>query len=71
MYNVKKYNEELFTTLFGVTNKIAIKKIRFWLDKLLSKAEKNNICAKLYRKIRNLDTKNIISNKVSCFIKLL
>ena len=66
-WNVKKYDEELFTNLFDVTNKIKIKKIRIEFDRSLS----NEDVKKIYRKIRSLETQNIISNEVSCFIKLL
>ena len=67
--NVKKYDEELFTNLFDVTNKIEIKKFRIRLYSLLSNKQKKNICAKIHKKIRSLETQNIISSEVSCFIK--
>ena len=72
LWDVKKYNEKLFTNLFDVTNKIEIRKICIELDdELLSYEDVKNICAKIYKKIRSLETQNIISNEVSCFIKLL
>ena len=71
LYNVKKYDEELFTILFDLTNKIEIGKIFIHLyDELLS-YEVKNFCGKIYEKIRSLETQNIISNYVSCLIKLI
>ena len=71
IWNVKKYDEELFTNLFDVTNKIEIGKIHIVFYRSLSIEDVKNICAKIYKKIRSLETQNIISNEVSCFIKLL
>ena len=69
LYNVQKYDEELFTILFDLTNKIEIRKICIKLYyKLLSNKVKN-ICAKIKDKIRSFETKNLISNEVSCFSK--
>ena len=72
MWDVKKYDEELFTNLFDVTNKIKIKKICIELDDELLSNEifVKNICRKIFKKIRSLETQFIISNEVSCFIKL-
>ena len=63
---LRKYDEELFTRLFGVTNKIKIYCIK--LNLLLTREEMNKICAKLYKKFRSLETQHIFSNYVSCFI---
>ena len=67
LYGAEKYDEELFTNLFDVINKIEIRKISFKLYSFLSNEDKNNICAKIYKKIRTLETENIISNDVSLF----
>ena len=64
IWNVKKYDEEFFTILFDVTNKIKIKKICIKISSSLSNEDMKNICAK----IRSLETQNIISNEVSCFV---
>ena len=70
--NVEKYDEELFTNLFDVTNKIEIRKISIHLNnQLLSNKDVKNICAKIYNNIRSLKTQNIIFNEVSFFIKLI
>ena len=61
---VKKYNEEFFTNLFDVTNKIEIKEVRVELHELLSNEDVKNICAKIKDKI----TRSIFSKNVSCFI---
>ena len=67
-WDVKKYDEELFTNLFDVTNKIKIRKICIeFEDESLSNEDVKNICAKIYKKIRSLETQSIISNKVSSF----
>ena len=65
---VEKYDEELFTILFGVTNKIEIKKICIKFYWSLSYEDQKYICAKIYRKIRSLEKQNVVSNDVSCFI---
>ena len=65
---VRKYDEELFTILFDVTNKIKIGKICIRFGSLLSNEDVKNICAKIYRKIRSLKTQNMISSEVSYFI---
>ena len=65
MCDVHEYDEELFTNLFDVTNKIKIRKICIEFHRLLSNEDKKNICAKIYKKIRSLETQNIISNEVS------
>ena len=70
IYNVRKYDEKLFTNLFDVTYKIEIRKICIQLYESLISEDIRNICAKIYKKIRNLETQNIISSVVSCFIKL-
>ena len=70
LYRLEKYDEKLFTVLFDVTNKINIRKIRIGLYSLLSPKDRINICAKVYKKIRNLKTQNIISNEVSCLLNL-
>ena len=67
---VMKYDEELFTSFFDLTNKIEIEKIRIQLKFSkwsLSNEDVKNICAKIYKKIRSLETQSIISNKVSSF----
>ena len=66
-WDVKKYDEELFTNLFDVTNKIKIKKICIQFNQSLSNEDMKNI----YKKIISFETQKIISNEVSCFIKLL
>ena len=69
---VEKYDEEIFTILFDVTNKIEIRKISIHLNnRLLSNKDVKNICAKIYNNIRSLKTQNIIFNEVSFFIKLI
>ena len=68
MYDVKKYDKELFTNLYDVTNKIKIKKICIEFYSSLSYEDEKYICTKIYRKIRSLETQNIISNEVSCYI---
>ena len=68
---VRKYDEELFTILFDVTTKTEIRKIRIELYRLLSNEDVKNICAKIEDKIRSFETQNIISNYVSCLIKLI
>ena len=69
LYYVEKYDEELFTNLFDVTNKIEIGKIhiKFNYWSLINEGVEN-VCAKFYKKIRSLKTQNIVSNEVSCFI---
>jgi len=63
--SVKKYDEELFTSLFDLTNKFEIRKICIRFDyRSLSNKDVKNICAKIYKKIRSLETQNIISNEV-------
>ena len=68
IFYVKTYDEELFTSLFDVTNKIEIRKICIELGWGLYKED---ICAKIHKQIRSLETRNIISNEVSCFKKLI
>ena len=70
--DLEEYDEELFTNLFIFTNKIEIRKIRikFYesLFRSLSNEDIKNTCRKFEEKIRRLETQNIISNDVSCFI---
>ena len=70
MYNVKKYDEEVFTTLFDVVNKIDVKKISIGLTRRLcrSQNEMKNIRELICSKISALKTENMISNNVSLFI---
>ena len=68
LFHVLKYDEELFTILFNITNKIEIRKIRIQLKELLSNEDVNNICAKIEDKIRSLETQNIISNEVKAVV---
>ena len=63
IWNVKKYDEEFFTILFDVTNKIKIKKICILSVRSLS----NEDVKKIYKKIRSLETQNIITKEVSSF----
>ena len=65
--NIKQYYNQLFTTYFYFTNKIEIRKIRIKLHWLLSNEDVKNICSKICKKIRSLETQNIISNDVSLF----
>ena len=71
IWNVEKYDEEFFTTLFDFTNKIKIKNICIQFNEFLSNKDVKNICAKIYNNIRSLKTQNIIFNEVSFFIKLI
>ena len=64
LYDAYKYDEELFTNLFDISNKIKIRKICIELNELLSNEDKKNICSKIEDKI----TRSIFSNDVSCFI---
>jgi len=65
LYYVEKYDEELFTNLFDVTNKIEIGKIhiKFGYRSLISE-DVENVFAKFYKKIRSLKTQNVVSNEV-------
>merc|ERR1719376_882340 len=65
IFNVEKYDEELFTTLFDTTNKIYLEKIIIDLnEELLSNKEMKNICAKIDSKIKTFKTENMISNNI-------
>ena len=67
---MRKYDEELFTNVFDVTNKFETKNIRVEVvNELLSNEDKKNICAKIEDKIISFETQNLISNEVSCFSK--
>ena len=66
IWNLEKYDEEFFTNFFDVTNKIEIEKIHIQLS--LRNEDEKKICAKIHEKIRTLETQNITSNEVSCFI---
>ena len=68
LLGLKNYDEELFTNLFDLTNKIEIRKICIWFHSSLSNEDVKNICAKIFKKIRSLETQSIISNEVSCYI---
>ena len=70
MWRVENYDEEFFRSLFDVINKIEIGKICIQLDELLRSNKKvKNICTKIQNHIKNdLQTQNMISNYVSCFI---
>ena len=68
LYNVRKYDEELFTNLFGLRNKIEIRIIFIEFHQSLSNEDVKNFFTKLYKKIRSLQTQNIVSNEVSCFL---
>ena len=67
---VEKYDDEIFTVLFDVMNKIQVGKICIELDDSLlsNKIETKNICTKFHNKLESLQTQNMISNDVSCFI---
>ena len=68
MYDLKNYDEEYFTILFDVTNKIEIRKIHIDFRGLLN----NNDAKNLFVKIVNFETQNTISNEVSfCFTLFL
>ena len=67
---IKKYDDKFLTSFFDVTNKIEIAKISIHTTYKLSNDDKRNVCEKIYEKIRNLETQNMISNEVSYFIKL-
>ena len=60
--NFGKYDEKLFASLFEITNQIEIRRIHCQL--MIDEKDLKS----LFAQIRNLDTKNIISNKVSWFI---
>ena len=64
LYNVEKYDEDLFTILFDFVKKIKIGKIGIDLFLLVSSEDKKNICTKIEDKI----TRSIFSYNVSCFI---
>ena len=63
LYNVEKYDEELFTILFDFINKIEIKKISIKFYELLSNEDKENFYAKIHKKTLGLK----VQNEVSCF----
>ena len=64
VYNVRKYDEELFSILFDFTNKLEIGKIYINLYEFLFNEDVKNICPKIEDKI----TQSVFSNDVSCFI---
>ena len=70
MFGLENYDDEKFTVLFDVINKIQVGKISILLnDSLLSnKIETKNFCRKFHNKLESLQTQNMISNDVSCFI---
>ena len=70
MWYVKKYDDEMFTVLFDVINKIQVGEIRIWLDSSLlsNKIETKNLCRKFHNKLESFQTQNMISNDVSSFI---
>ena len=68
VYNVRKYDEELFTNVFDVTNKFETKNIRVEVvNELLSNEDKKIICTKIEDKI----TRSLFSNDVCCYINFL
>ena len=69
MWDVNKYDDEIFTILFDVINKIEIGNICISL--LSNKNEPNNMCRKFHNKLESLQTQNMISNDVRCFINFL
>ena len=67
---VRRYDKQLFTTLFNVTNRIHVEKISVCLhfsrdDNIIFK---KSICKAFHEQIRCLETNNMISNNVSYFI---
>ena len=64
LIDVKKYDEDLFTSFFDFTNKFEIRKIRIQFHWSLSNEDVINICAKIEDKISRI----IFPNDVSCFI---
>ena len=70
MFGVEKYDDEIFTVLFDVINKIQVGKISILLNYSLrsNKIETKNFCRKLHNKLESLQTQNMISNDVSSFI---
>ena len=72
LIDVDKYDEELFTNLFDLTNKIKIRKICIelynWLHShfklAFSDEDVKSICTKIEDKIK----RSIFPNDVSCFI---
>ena len=61
--NFVRYDEEIFKTLFEITNRIEIRKIR-----LLITYFGNEELKSLLAQIRSLDAENMISDEVSWFI---
>ena len=70
MWDVEKYDDEKFTVLFDVIIRIQVGEISILLDDslLFNKIETNNFCTKFHTKLESLQTQNMISNDVSCFI---
>ena len=64
VFDIEKYDEKLFTTLFEITNKIHIEKIFIDLDDPL-KEDLSNIYSKVKEKIESFQTTKIISKEVS------
>ena len=66
IFNVKKYDEDLFTHLFDVINKIQVGDICIELLSGLSNTDEiKNFCIKMVNKLKSLQTQNMLSNKVS------
>ena len=64
VFDIEKYDEKLFTTLFEITNKIHIEKFFIDLDDPL-KEDLSNIYSKVKEKIESFQTTKIISKEVS------
>ena len=73
MSYVEKFEDEIFTILFDVINRIQVGEILIYLDESLrsNKIETKNLCRKFHNKLESLQTQNMISNDVSCFINFL
>jgi len=69
--NVKKYDEEYFTTLFDTTNKIDLEKIIIELYLMFLSNKVKNICAKIDSKIKTFKTENMISNNIIVEVNML
>ena len=66
MAQVYKYDEEMFTTILDVINKIEIEEIH--IDTLYCYNEKiKNFCIKVQNKLENVQTQNMFCNKVSFY----
>ena len=70
IHNVDKYDENLFTSFFEITNKMDIEQLAIVLSNHL-KEDLSYICSKIKEKIESFQTTSIVSNEVSLFILFL